>query len=191
MLGADKARPGLLILSRRSTCVCVFLGVISQFEMESEHHPDRIKSRTSLGTNRSFSVRNSIRRVAQGQDSPDDPKGPIGLTTLYEPTGEAALDLIFIHGLNGGSRSTWTKGEGPTYFWPQEWLPKDEAFQDVRIHTFGYDSGFGRDSTLNVYDFSRSLLYSIKDAPNVSNHPDVIPNSIRFSVPCLKYCRSR
>ena len=141
--------------------------------MESEHHLDRVRTSASVGINRSFSVRNIIRRDSQDQNPADDPKGPIGLTTLYEPTDEAVLDLIFIHGLNGGSQSTWTKSGNPSLFWPQEWLPRDEAFQDVRIHTFGYDSGFGRDSTLNVYDFSRSLLYAMKDASNVSDHPDV------------------
>lgn len=95
-----------------------------------------------------------------------DSKGPLGLTTLYDPPGDSVVaDLIFVHGLNGGSESTWSKDNEPSLFWPQEWLPKDEAFRDVRIHSFGYASGISRDSILGLRDFAKSLLGAIKDCP--------------------------
>lgn len=41
----------------------------------------------------------------------------------------------------------------------------DDAFQDVRIHSFGYSSGLNRESVLNVRDFAKSLLCAVKDSP--------------------------
>lgn len=44
----------------------------------------------------------------------------------------------------------------------------DDAFEDVRIHTFGYSSGISRESALNVHDFARSLLAAVHDSPVIS-----------------------
>lgn len=119
----------------------------------------------SATSSRSFLSRMLTRRVQEQQD--DNSKGPLGLTTLYEPiSSESAIaDMVFVHGLNGGSYSTWSKGNNPSFFWPKEWLPMDDAFRYVRIHTFGYPSAVTRGSILNVRDFARSLLAAIKDSP--------------------------
>ncbi|KAK1765476.1 hypothetical protein QBC33DRAFT_544396 [Phialemonium atrogriseum] len=120
---------------------------------------------------RSFLTRTLTRRDTRASVSDDTvasgvSKGPLGLTTLYDPPGDSVVaDLIFVHGLNGGSQSTWSKGNDPSLFWPQEWLPRDEAFRDVRIHTFGYASGVNRESILGLRDFAKSLLGAIKDCP--------------------------
>jgi hypothetical protein len=34
----------------------------------------------------------------------DNEKEPVGLTTLHNPGGRVVADLVFIHGLGGGSR---------------------------------------------------------------------------------------
>lgn len=95
----------------------------------------------------------------------DSAKGNFGLMTLYTPpNAEPVVGLVFVHGLNGGSQSTWTKGH-ESNFWPKTWLPRDEAFKDARIHTFGYHSGLSRESVLNIQDFARSFLGAIHDAP--------------------------
>lgn len=100
-------------------------------------------------------------------ESNDSAKGNYGLTTLYTPSGqEPVADLIFVHGLNGGSQSTWTKGDEST-FWPKAWLPRDDAFKTARIHTFGYHSGLSKESVLNIQDFARSFLGAISDAPSI------------------------
>ncbi|KAK6829587.1 hypothetical protein PG987_010171 [Apiospora arundinis] len=129
--------------------------------------PFEIRSVSTSSTTKSFLSRTLTRR---GQDQDDEPKGPLGLTTLHEPVGNVPVvaDVIFVHGLNGGSYSTWSKGNNPSHFWPQEWLPRDEAFKDVRIHTFGYPSAVGRDSILNVHDFARSLLAAVRDSPTIN-----------------------
>jgi hypothetical protein len=127
-------------------------------------------------SNTSFFLRSLIRREKRSEDDTEGPKGAIGLITQYNPCQDAVADLIFIHGLNGGSQSTWTKNGNPSLFWPREWLPKDEAFQDVRIHTFGYASSISRESVLSVPDFARSLLGSIHDCPNIPHDGDVCSN---------------
>lgn len=111
---------------------------------------------------------NRSRRRGGSEDSETTSKGPLGLSTLYQPPDSIIADLVFVHGLGGGSRSTWTKSGDSSSYWPQEWLPNDPGFRDVRIHSFGYDSNWIKGSTLNLYDFSKSLLGSIQDCPLMS-----------------------
>lgn len=112
--------------------------------------------------NRSF-LRSIIKKDNRDQDKLED---AIGLTTLHTPD-EVVVDLIFVHGLRGGSHSTWTKNKDVSLFWPQKWLPKDDAFRDVRIHTFGYAAGVGHESVVNIPHFAGSLLSSIYDSPSI------------------------
>lgn len=123
-------------------------------------------ARASMSLTRAIAGR--FRFDLRASDNGEAPKGPFGLSTLYQPpeNGPAAADLVFVHGLNGGSSSTWTKGDGSTHFWPKQWLPSDETFHDVRIHTFGYSSGSGK-------DFSRALLSAIHDAPTIPHEERV------------------
>ncbi|KAI0016137.1 hypothetical protein F4780DRAFT_783496 [Xylariomycetidae sp. FL0641] len=131
------------------------------------------KSRSMTGvtsrSTRTFLGRSLTRRDTAGSisDEQEGPKGPMGLRTVYEPSGDALADLILVHGLNGGSQSTWTKGNEST-FWPQEWLSQDDAFRDVQIHTFGYMSGINRESILNVHDFADDLLNRVYNSPTVA-----------------------
>lgn len=99
-------------------------------------------------------------------DGLDDPKGRLGLNLLHSPS-DPLIDFIFVHGLGGGSRKTWSKTSSVIHFWPQEWLPKDPAFKNVRIHSFGYDSDWvkGKDSCLNVHHFGKSLVGEISTSP--------------------------
>jgi hypothetical protein len=123
---------------------------------------------TSSSPSRSFLSRTLARR-----EPSQEGKGPFGLNTLYEPLDSAIADLIFVHGLGGGSQSTWTKSGDPSLFWPQEWLPHDAGFKDVRIHSFGYNSNWDKESTLNIHDFAKSLLGSIQDCPAIPRHSSV------------------
>ena len=132
---------------------------------------------------RSFFARSVISKESKVEEQNDTPKGPLGLTTLYEPSEDAIVDVVFVHGLNGGSYSTWSKNGDLSLFWPKEWLPSDYAFRDIRIHTFGYGSGINRDSILNIQDFARSLLAAVMDSPKIPRGDTV---SISYlSVPCL------
>ncbi|KAB5528100.1 hypothetical protein GE09DRAFT_975274 [Coniochaeta sp. 2T2.1] len=112
---------------------------------------------------RSLSRRNHPETTAKT----NQPKCSLGLTTLYTPETPAAADLVFVHGLNGDAQNTWSR-DGDSSFWPREWLPKDEAFREVRIHTFGYSSAIFTDGgVLEIPDFARSMLAAIQDAPSI------------------------
>ena len=99
-------------------------------------------------------------------DGVNDPKGSLGLNLLYCPP-EPLADLIFVHGLGGGSRKTWSRTSSITHYWPQEWLPKDYALNNLRVHSFGYDSDWmkGRDNCLNIHHISKSLLGEMSTSP--------------------------
>ncbi|KAI1356671.1 WD40 repeat-like protein [Xylaria sp. FL0043] len=91
-------------------------------------------------------------------------RGSLGLNLLFEPS-EPRLDIIFVHGLQGGSRKTWSlHPTDPLTYWPKEWLPLEPGFRHARIHSFGYDSDWRRSaaSTLTVHDFAVALLADLK-----------------------------
>lgn len=96
-------------------------------------------------------------------------KGPFGLTNLYSPpSGDAAVTahIICVHGLGGGSESTWTHN---MTFWPRDLLPQVEAFRNTATYSFGYNSDFPRSSILDINDFSRSLLARMLSEPLILN----------------------
>jgi hypothetical protein len=127
----------------------------------------------------------SIISKERKHDQKEPPKGRQGLTTLYEPPNPPIVDLIFVHGLNGGSQSTWTKNDIST-FWPKEWLKEDAHFADAcRIHTFGYNSGVSEKSVLSVADFSHKLLAAIHDAPTIPRWQKVCSIVCRPASGCL------
>ncbi|BCR93168.1 uncharacterized protein AKAW2_10214A [Aspergillus luchuensis] len=95
-------------------------------------------------------------------------KGPLGLQ-LLRTVSEPLVDFIFIHGLGGGSRKTWSKSPDPYHYWPKEWLSQDPEFDKVRIYSFGYKADWAEKtaSILNIHDFALSLLGEIKCNPDI------------------------
>ncbi|KAJ5094546.1 hypothetical protein N7456_010407 [Penicillium angulare] len=94
--------------------------------------------------------------------------GPMGIVTLNDPPPTSALvDIVFIHGLGGGSVKTWTASNDPNLFWPKTWLPNDDAFENVRFHTFGYKADWAKrqQSIMNIHDFARSLIAGLRNDP--------------------------
>ena len=144
---------------------------------------------TTNASGRSFLSRTLPLRESNSDES-HDPKGPTGLNTLWVPTETAIADLIFVHGLGGGSQSSWSKSSDPSLYWPQEWLPKDPGFTDVRIHSFGYNSNWGKQSTLNVHDFAKSLLGSIQDCPVIPRRTTVCSSQLVLQFCKLPRCRA-
>ena len=49
------------------------------------------------------------------------------------------MDLVFVHGLNGDPKDTWTSKENGV-FWPGQLLPSFVEDQNVRILVYGYDA---------------------------------------------------
>ncbi|KAK4642315.1 hypothetical protein QC761_507640 [Podospora bellae-mahoneyi] len=101
-------------------------------------------------------------------DGVDDAKGPLGLNTLHAPPGPT-FDLVLVHGLGGGSRKTWSKTTSLKDYWPAEWLPKDPAFTNVRIHSYGYNSDWTKrnDNCLNVHHIGKAFLGDLATSPHI------------------------
>ncbi|KAK4144168.1 Alpha/Beta hydrolase protein [Dichotomopilus funicola] len=122
-------------------------------------------------------IQNKLRRLSGSSSggsilSTVDIKGPLGLNLLHEPS-EPRIDFIFIHGLFGGSRKTWSYSQEPGMFWPKEWLPNGVGFGHVRLHSYGYNSdGSRRESSLTVHDFAQALLADIHNSPELRKNGD-------------------
>ncbi|KAJ9483956.1 hypothetical protein VN97_g9443 [Penicillium thymicola] len=143
-------------------------------ELHPELHPDSSSSsRESTKSPRSlFSLPKALSRRASTSsgDQAEDVKGPVGLNLLHSPP-TPEIDFIFIHGLGGNSRKTWSKSALQSHFWPKEWLSKDPAFKNVRIHSYGYDSHYlkGKEDCLNVHHIGKSFLGALSTSPYIMN----------------------
>ena len=96
---------------------------------------------------------------------------PLGLKVVYRPQGDRRADIIFVHGLGGSSRMTWSKNHNLEFFWPLKFLPLEPDIDEARILTFGYNANFRRGSGKNrfsVLDFAKDLLYDLKYAKDES-----------------------
>lgn len=83
---------------------------------------------------------------------------------LHAPNGPHVADIIFVHGLGGSSRLSWSKNKDLRLFWPKEWLPLDHDIQHARVFTFGYNAFFQSSSqsgTVGIADFAKNLLYDM------------------------------
>ena len=92
-------------------------------------------------------------------------ENPLGLNVLYEPEGYPTVDIIFVHGLNGSSRGTWSKHKNVEMCWPERWLPIEPEICTSRVLSFGYHAAAGPSSPrtgLNITDFAKNLLYCMK-----------------------------
>jgi len=101
----------------------------------------------------------------QHQEIDDGRSDPLGLRVLYTPTTAPSIDIIFVHGVGGTSRRSWSKDGDPARFWPREWLPLEPEIDKTRILSFGYNAYFkgpAPGNTLNISDFANELLYSMK-----------------------------
>ncbi|KAK8861793.1 WD40 repeat-like protein [Apiospora arundinis] len=111
---------------------------------------------------RHFSLRQSSSQLSNSSEV--NTKGPLGLTTVHRPSsGQSVIaNIVFVHGLGGGSEHTWSKNG---VLWPRDLLPEQPPFQETNVHMFGYDSNFKKSSTLNIHDFSKSLLNNMINNP--------------------------
>ena len=125
---------------------------------------DHIRSTNSLPQSSAY-VYSGKNSDHPRKDSDIDP-GPLGLNIIYAPENSHKVDIVFIHGLGGTSRRTWSKNEDPELFWPLKFLPLEPDVCLARILTFGYNANFrtaGNVST-SVLDFAKDLLFDLKYA---------------------------
>ncbi|KAI8630209.1 NACHT and WD domain protein [Xylariaceae sp. FL1651] len=103
--------------------------------------------------------------IKSRRDSETEP-GPLGLNVVYTPENGHKADIIFIHGLGGTSRLTWSKNKNPELFWPLTFLPLEPDLCLARILTFGYNANFLKSGNIStsVLDFAKSLLFDLKYA---------------------------
>ena len=91
----------------------------------------------------------------------------MGLQVLHNPENGRRADIVFVHGLGGTSRLTWSKNKDLDLFWPLKFLPFEPDICQGRILTFGYNGSFLNSSAKNsatVLDFAKDLLYDLKYA---------------------------
>ncbi|KAL1393537.1 hypothetical protein HDK64DRAFT_315026 [Phyllosticta capitalensis] len=88
----------------------------------------------------------------------------LGLQVVYQPQTPAPLDIVFVHGLGGHSRKTWSKHHDVTRFWPGIWLPDDPEVGKARILTFGYNANFSsaQKGMTNITNFAKELLNEMR-----------------------------
>ena len=119
---------------------------------------DDVRSSTTPSSSQ-MSASPTYMALTGGQDP-----GALGLNVVYTPDNGHKADIVFIHGLGGSSRMTWSKHKSPGLFWPLTFLPLEPDICLARILSFGYDADFtnGSNATNVILDFAKTLLYNLK-----------------------------
>ena len=103
--------------------------------------------------------------------------------TLVHSCPEPLVDFIFVHGLGGTSRRSWSWQRDPRNFWP-EWLGKEAELCKSRIFTFGYNADFsGRHTLLKILDFAKDLLFRMKTYSSAQIPHDQSIGRVSMEVP--------
>jgi len=95
---------------------------------------------------------------------------------VHRPTGPRRADVVFVHGLGGSSRRTWSYDHNPDLFWPGKFLPWEPDINEARILSFGYGANFHPRSGKNkvsILDFAKDLLFDLKHAQDESG-PELV-----------------
>ena len=120
--------------------------------------------------------------------SPSYSRDPLGLQILHNPKNGRKVDIVFVHGLGGTSRLTWSKNKDLELFWPLTFLPSEPDISQGRIFTFGYNGSFFKPNARNsatVLDFAKDLLYDLKYAKD-ENRGDLEIGSVGIDTSCLR-----
>ncbi len=82
----------------------------------------------------------------------------VGLSPIRgSQNNDRVADVVFIHGLGGGSCTTWARGGAPENFWPT-WI--GEEFPEVGIWTLGYETSVSswKEQSLPLPDLGIQIL---------------------------------
>lgn len=114
-----------------------------------------------------------------------DTSGSLGLNVVYCPENGHKADIVFVHGLGGTSRSTWSKSKDPGLFWPLTFLAMEPDLCLARILTFGYNAAFRKSGSIStsILDFAKDLLFDLKFGKDQSKEDLDIGNV------CITYSR--
>ena len=104
-----------------------------------------------------------LRRLTQSQEAPSASVQRYGLTEVSAPApaSSAQVDVVFVHGLNGDPKHTWTSKTN-NVFWPKDLLPSFVSDQNVRVLVYGYDA--------DIVSFARKDAGITKD--KIHNHAE-------------------
>lgn len=88
-------------------------------------------------------------------------KNPLGLTAIATPA-TPLIDIIFLHGLGGGSLTTWSWNHDSRKCW-LSWLADEIELSSARIWTYGYNAPvWGTSSGSSINDLAKDLLFKMK-----------------------------
>ena len=112
------------------------------------------------------------------------------MSVVYTPNNGHKVDIVFIHGLGGTSRWTWSKNKDTNLFWPLTFLPLEPDICLARILTFGYNAAFRKAGNVStsVLDFAKDLLFDLKYATD-EQKGDLSMGTVRKIPPA--YCKIR
>jgi hypothetical protein len=78
-------------------------------------------------------------------------------------THRRPTNIIFIHGLGGSARGTWTH-EATEWYWPES-LPDVNGLENVRVMAFGYNADWNQiwkaNNVLDISDFGGQLRHTL------------------------------
>jgi hypothetical protein len=78
---------------------------------------------------------------------------------LLNDPSHPPINVIFVHGLDGSAKGTWTDDVSGT-FWPL-WLSEIRGFENARLMTYGYDAAWNKiwnsNNVLDISDFAKQL----------------------------------
>ncbi|KAI0436723.1 hypothetical protein F4803DRAFT_207941 [Xylaria telfairii] len=119
-------------------------------------------SESDITRGRLLSVPSTAHSASHGR-SPSPSTSGLGLHIIHQPD-YTVLDIIFVHGLGGHSKNTWSKDHDPSFFWPELWLPFEPDIASARIFTFGYNAAWrgATKSVSSITDFAKELLFEMR-----------------------------
>ena len=88
------------------------------------------------------------------------------VTILYEPSGEPAADVVFVHGLNGDPIKSWRFDKPDSW---HTWLP--ESLPEVRLLTVGYPARLQPVGSLMPIDERANNVLAHLTHENVGTRP--------------------
>ena len=95
------------------------------------------------------------------------------LVLLHQPI-ETKVDLVFVHGIGGGARGTWSYSKADVDCWPQRFLPFEQGYENCRIQSFRYTAGLTKEDPYasTVADYAQALLALLVSSPALKETPE-------------------
>lgn len=119
------------------------------------------------------SVSGGVTRTVMSVEGPT----PVFGTGHSQATSDPDLDIVFVHGLSGDRRATWTATDGA--FWPQ-WLA--DQFPRANVYLAGYDShvfaGLLLGSGASIQDIASTLADGLISRPTQAGRLVLITHSL-------------